>query len=249
MAEAVMSPPDGFAGLLTGSLAYCAGALSLDDTGREFTPASDLLRPPVLNALVDGFGAAYEGGDRRAVASLWSQWYFGALLVPATAVMLLDRRVFPLRLDQLGVAMDPERHHAVAFHLPGTGNSAPDADPFELFHDLVWNHLDPLIRSISRSARVSERLLWSNAGGYVEWTVRQLEGRPDGAAAAAAGDRLLAARCWPDGSPNPLFHPVLYVPEGETRVRRRRICCMRYMLPGVGGCGGVCPLARVRGAC
>ena len=248
MAESAALLEDELAGLFTGSLAHCAETLSFDGDRQGFIAASDLLQPRVLDATVDRFGAAYAGGDRRAMVSLWSQWYFGTLLVPTTAAILLLERMLPLRLEQVGIRMDDQRHHAVAVRLPDSGHHAPNADPFDLFYDLVWNHLDPLIQRLSESYGVAERLLWSNAGGYVEWTVRELERRLEGETAAAAGDRLFTARCWPGENPNPLFRPVRYVCQGETSVRRRRICCLRYLLPGIAGCGEVCPLPKVRSA-
>lgn len=248
MTETVTHPTRGFARVFTGSLAYCAGTLTFGGEDDAFLPASDLLQPSALADVLERFSAVYPDADRRAVVSLWSQWYFGTLLVPATAAALVLGRVLPLGIDRVRFRLDPERHHPVGVRLARAGDPAPDGDVFALFHDLVWGHLEPVVQALSCSGRVSGRLLWSNAGGYVEWAVRQLEGRPDGAAASAAGDRLLAAQSWPDGRPNPLFQPVRYVCGAGAPVRRRRVCCLRYLLPGGTGCGDACPLIKVRQA-
>lgn len=246
MAEPATRPPESLRGVFTGSLAYCAGALSFGEGADGFLRSADLLRPPVLDGVLERFGAAYPGADRRAIVSLWSQWYFGTLLVPATAAMLLLGRALPLAIDRVRFRLDTEGHHPVGIRLAGSCDPAPGADAFALFDDLLWSHLEPLVQALSHSGRVSTRLLWSNAGGYVEWAVRQVEIRPDGAEGGAAGERLLAAKCWPDGRPNPLCQPVRYACEDGAPVRRRRVCCLRYLLPGVAGCAEVCPLAKVR---
>lgn len=232
--------------IFTGNLAHYRDKLVLPEDEREVVSGCDLLRPHVFDSVIARFGAQYPGGDRRAVVSLWSQWYFSTLLIPSVAAILLLDRILPLPIDGVGVVLDEEKHHPVAFRLPHSGHAAPRPDPFERFHALVRCHLAPLITAISRSSGLSPRLLWSNAGGYFEWTVRELASRDPATEAAAAGERFLQSRAWPDGWRNPLFEPVRYVDEEGERVCRRRICCLRYLLPGMNGCGNLCPLARVR---
>ena len=45
---------------------------------------------------------------------------------------------------------------------------------------------------------------------------------------------------------NPMFGAVCYPLESGEPVRRRKICCLRYLLPGDEGCGSLCPLLKVR---
>lgn len=246
MHEAVNMAPEGLEQVFAGTLGYCAGTLTFEGDEPGFVPASDLLRPDVLHEMLDAFGRLYPDADRRAIASLWSQWYFGTLIVPAAAASLMLYQVLPLRIERVGFRLDSERNHPVGFRLDGVPDPAPGADAFTLLEDLVWRHLDPLIDEIARAGRVSRRLLWSNAGGYLEWAVRQVERRPGGCAAAAAGDLLLKSKSWPDGRSNPLLEPVRYVWKEGAETRRRRVCCLRYLLPGVAGCGEACPLAKVR---
>lgn len=232
--------------LFTGELAHAAGKLVVDDDERSYVPAARLLRPRALEEAVERFGARYPGGDRRAVASLWSQWYLGALVVPSIAAGLLLERVLPLGIDDIDVALDDEGGHAVAFRLPHGGRRDPGADVFERFEPLLRGHLEPFVGTLVDRYRVSPGLLWCNAGRYLQWILDEIEGREGDAPPPDTGRRLLTARSRPDGSPNPLHGTVRRVESEDERVPRRRVCCLRFMLPGVRGCGNLCPLPEVR---
>lgn len=209
-------------------------------------PARELLRAEGLERIVAPFRARYPESDGRAVLSLWSQWYFGYLVVPSVTLLLGSGRLLPLGPERVDVLVDPEEGRPAGFRLPrlphGGRRADPEPDPFERFRPLVRHHLEPVVGALARHGELAERLLWSNAGTSFDWTVRQLEADADGGR-AAAGRRLLESRAWPDGWRNPLFRPVR-IREGEdgTSVRRRRICCLRYLVGGVAPCGEVCPL-------
>ncbi|WP_156722003.1 (2Fe-2S)-binding protein [Streptomyces apocyni] len=96
-------------------------------------------------------------------------------------------------------------------------------------------HLASLGAALRREYRVSERLLWGNAGSALAGAARELhrwarrEGRPDvGARALALATELLST-------------PEL---QGTGTLRgtafRRRSCCLYYRAPGGGLCGDCC---------
>lgn len=96
---------------------------------------------------------------------------------------------------------------------------------------------------------MTARLLSSNAATILEWTLSQAG--TDGAASGKVlqhGFAMLAAETLPQGRRNPLFEPVRYPLEGRVPTRRRRVCCLRYLLPGEENCGSLCPLPDVRKA-
>ena len=43
---------------------------------------------------------------------------------------------------------------------------------------LARDHLEPLIDGLAVQARLSPRVLWGNAAGYLHWVVEQLDTRP-----------------------------------------------------------------------
>jgi ferric iron reductase protein FhuF len=62
----------------------------------------------------------------------------------------------------------------------------------------------------------------------------------------AAVREALCGACWADGGPNPLC-PVLARRENGCGPGRR-VCCLRFRLPGVDACGD-CPRARSAAGC
>lgn len=236
------------ADLFTGDLAHARDKLVVGDDARPFVPAADLLEGPLLDDVLSRFGELHAGGDPRAVASLWSQWYLGTLVVPSVAAGLLLDRVLPLALEEMDVALDDETARPVAFRPPHGGRRDPEADAFERFEPLVRRHLAPLVEALAARGGPGRRALWGNAGRYLQWTLDEIEGMPGGPDAAASGRRLLDEPTDADGRDNPLHDTVVHVEAAGGRRTRRRVCCLRFLLPGVEGCGDLCPLPEVRDA-
>ncbi|MGL4290342.1 MAG: siderophore-iron reductase FhuF, partial [Phreatobacter sp.] len=140
-------------------------------------------------------------------------------------ILTADGRAEALRLCQVGAAFEPvsaERRFAA----------------------LIDDHLAPIIVALARETGITPRVLWSNAGNYFEHAVAM--GERSAAATCPGlihGKELLASRKRSDGRPNPLFAPIYYLDEQGRTGRRRRICCIRYLIPGQGYCG-VCPIVR-----
>lgn len=236
------------ADLFTGDLAHARGKLVVGDDDRPFVPAADLVRGPLLDDVLSRFGEPYEGGDPRAVASLWSQWYLGTLVVPSVAAGLLLGRVLPLALGEIDVALDDETARPAAFRLSHGGRRDPEVGAFARFEPLVRRHLAPLVEALAARGGPGRRALWGNAGRYLQWTLDEIEGMAGGPDAAAEGRRLLDDPTDPHGRDNPLHDTVAYVEAGDGPRPRRRVCCLRFLLPGVEGCGDLCPLPEVRDA-
>lgn len=246
--------------LFDGRLSHCRGMLAPPGDERPFAPAADLLEPGSLEEVLVRFRRSHGGGaDRRVVASLWSQWYFGTLVPPAVAAGVLRRRVLPLGIRDLGVLLDEETGRPMAFRLPHGGRIDADASPFERFRALVRDHLAPLTETLAPHVGLSPDAVWTNAGRYVQWILDEIAGtdlvaridgeeeeeeeRPSGVARTR---RLLDAETWPDGWENPLHGTIRYVEEGGERIARRRVCCLQYLVPELDGCGALCPLPEVR---
>lgn len=236
------SPPEELSAIFTGELAPYRGALAVTDRAGAGVSGSELLRPAVFDGIIARFASEHRGGDRRAVVSLWFQWYAGTLVTPAVAASLLGNRRLPLGLDELEVLLEEGTGRPVGFRLPHWGHPVPGFDPFERLRGLVHRHLEPLVASVSENAGLAPRLLWCSVGSCLDWVLRVLEERSDGRAPASAGKRLLRERRWPDGKPNHLFRSVRRVTVDGEAVSRRRICCLRHLLPGFEGCGSICPL-------
>lgn len=233
--------------LFTDELSHCRGTLVTPDDDRPFAPAADLLSTVVLDDVLDRFARSHGGGaDRRAVASLWSQWYFGTLVPPAVAASLRLGRVLPLAIEELDVHLDRETGRPVAFRLAHEGTVDRGASAFRRFEGLVRGHIALLVETLAPRVGLSAGTVWTNAGRYVQWILDEIDGPEDAPPAASSGRRLLDAATWPDGWENPLHGTVRYVEERGRRVPRRRVCCLQYLVPDLDGCGDLCPLPHVR---
>lgn len=220
------------------ALAWYRDKLVLPSGGREVVSGRDLLAG-AADRLMARFAMLYPDSDRRALVSMWSQWHFGALVIPATAAILLCDRDLPLELDQVAI-VPQDVGLTSAIVIPDEGGPRVDrSDPFARLFD---GHVAPLIANFAAQFRVSPRLLWANAAAIFEWTLQQLPAELVDAQALAAARRRLERPLEPDGRRNPMFEAVRYPVEQGEPVRRRKLCCLRYLLAGVADCGSLCPL-------
>jgi ferric iron reductase protein FhuF len=230
--------------LFTGDFEHYRDVLVLPDDPREGVPILTFLTGHYLNDVLTRFGAAYPDSDPRGLASIWSKYYFIKLIPPVVAAsLILDHRL-PLQLDRLQLILD-EGGLPAAFKLPHSGQRWAPApvDPFERFDGLLNHHLSPFIEALARHARLSPKVLWSNAGNYFEWLLGVLANAMPHAD-LSHGHQLLNARHVPDGRRNPLYQPVLYLKvDGQSELKcQRRVCCIRYRLDGLDYCSN-CPLS------
>lgn len=230
------------AGCFGGDLARFAGSLRIDD-GAPHLDGRRLLELATLRELIDRFAATQPGGEPRAVVSMWSQWHFSNVIVPATVAQLVARVSLPVSLADgrfalhdngctAGVVVAPER--------PLTPCRAEAG-----FEALIEGHLSPLIALMAGHFGVSAKLLWNNAAVSLAWSVQQCAADPrvdrQGLAEAQA---LLTATLTTAGRKNPLdgaLRPSALAPMESCQ---RKICCLRYLLPGMADCGSFCPLPR-----
>jgi ferric iron reductase protein FhuF len=230
------------AGLFAGDLARFAGSLRIDD-GAPCLDGRRLLELATLRELIDRFAATQAGGDPRAVVSMWSQWHFSNVVVPATVAQLLAGVGLPLSLEEGRFALHENGCTAGVVVAPDRPLAPCRAEAG--FEALIQGHLSPLIALLAGHFGVSAKLLWNNAAVSLAWSVQQCAGDPrldrEGLAAAQA---LLTAALTPAGRKNPLegaLRPSALTPMENCQ---RKICCLRYLLPGMADCGSFCPLPR-----
>lgn len=226
---------------------YCTGKfVSRAPAGTEVLSCRALTGDEAFSRLIDRYAVRYGAADRRAVVSMWTMYYFSSLMIGAAVSWLELRRVLPLRLDRLSLAVDVKSGEPRAFVLSDWGREDEGAHIHEAFHEVIREHAEPLIDAIAMHAGVSRKLIWSNAAGYLGWIVGEV-GRLTDPALTVEGRALLDEPFWPDGWKNPI-HGMIRQECGEDgiAVDRRRVCCLRYALPGIAGCGMVCPLPQGR---
>ncbi len=233
------------AAVFTGELRRFRDVLRVPGEDAGAIPAADLLRPGILDDVLAPMLARHPDADERAVISMWSQWYFARLVIPATTLAVRAHRILPLNLDEVEVVFDDEGGLPATFGLPRPGPVRPDADAFERFRPLLRGHVEPLVEALSDHSGLARSLLWGNAGSYLDWTLSLLASEGDGEESPELpGSSLFGVRRWPDGWKNPLRGAMRVVESGGAGARQRRVCCLRHLIPETEGCGEACPLGK-----
>ncbi|WP_431321189.1 siderophore-iron reductase FhuF [Rhizobium sp. YTU87027] len=189
---------------------------------------------------IDRYAEACGDSDRRAIVSMWSLYYFSALSIPYVLARRLAAQQLPVAFDGMTIALQDDGLPR-AFGVPhrGRNTEGDKEDGFEAIGPLLEEHLPEAVRKLTTSA-ISAKLCWNNAAVYLDYVLR-LTRPPE------SPDLTIFVRgCLPDGGVNPLCGSLRYVEEDGERVARRKICCLRYMLPGVQSCGKLCALPSQR---
>ncbi|WP_153101834.1 siderophore-iron reductase FhuF [Paraburkholderia hayleyella] len=186
------------------------------------------------------------GGDpqrhARALLSQWSKYYF-RLVVPAAllAALVLQR---PLRMSPAQCTLVLRDGLPDALYLSADALGAVTADPAQRYASLCETHLPAVIGMLASLTHIAPRVLWSNAGNLLDWLFEQCAALPDAERDAAwlFSARTLAS----NAEPNPLRCPVRWVTPCSTQLptpfRVRRVCCVRYEIPGEDSLCSSCPL-------
>lgn len=231
--------------LIPEPLSYLKGTFRFDAGGSETIDCRALCAPEQFEAVIDRYAARFPGADRRAAVSVWTMYYFSHLVVSPLIFWLLDRRILALGAADLVARLDPQTILPAGFILRDEGGQQPEGSVFDAMDGATRNHAQPLIATIAAQSGLSPKLLWSNVAVYADWVIREV-----GAAVSERRDEALAlienAR-WADGSPNPMSGWIRQeIGADGACFSQRRICCLRYLLPGVPGCGMVCPIPAGR---
>ncbi|RDI58836.1 siderophore-iron reductase FhuF [Microvirga subterranea] len=231
----------------TGTLLRFKDALALPGEHASSIAGSDLLDVGVAEDLMARFASLHPGGDRRALVSMWTHWHFGALIIPTTAAILLLGRNLPVGLEHVRIALQEDgRTEAVIVEDDG---SSRETDGTGRFANLFAGHVEPLIDRFAAQFRVSPRLLWTNAATIFDWALQQASAF-DGVCRYALdeGYSMLESKSDATGRPNPMSGAMIWREQDCQKVRKRKVCCLRYLLPGMADCGSLCPLPeRSRG--
>ncbi|WP_036002096.1 siderophore-iron reductase FhuF [Paraburkholderia caribensis] len=198
-------------------------------------------REAILDAMLLRYGGDPER-HARALLSQWSKYYFG-LAVPAALVsaLVLQRPLdmYPARCLLLLREGMPE-----ALYLPHDALADPTDDPARRYGSLVDEHLRGVIDLLASMTKIAPRVLWSNVGNLLDTLFGQCAAMP-GAARDAAW-MFGSSALFGGDEPNPLRVPVRDVTPRSTLLpapfRARRVCCVRYEIPGEDQLCASCPL-------
>jgi ferric iron reductase protein FhuF len=190
------------------------------------------------------FSQRFDNFDPRAVHSIWMKWYLNAFLPPVLLADLLLMRTLPVSLAGTRFIMGDDMRVA-AIRISGAGEDTTTAGPFDRFESLIFDHFEPLIESWVTRTDVTRRVFWSNVGNTFEAMLRRVEAASGRSERFDQAQSLLSEPYWRGGRENPLFDAVHYPAEADMPVRRRRVCCLQYLLPDRRFCRA-CPIEEAR---
>lgn len=234
---------DGLVG--DGPFSYCRGKLlsALPQTGIVVS-CRDLCDRAIFDEIIGRYAQKFPGSDRRAIVSMWTLYYFSMLTIAPSVHMFMNRIALPLEVDRLLLVCNEQTGEPEAFVM--SGRPEVTSDPAGELHRLVLGHAEPVIAAIAANAGVAPKLLWNNVAAYLSWILKEIAHR-HGPVHVEGGLALLEEAQWPGGGRNPMFGMIRIARQQcGLEFVRRKICCLRYNLPGVGGCGEACPLPEGR---
>src|SRR3546814_5462237 len=92
--------------VLVGPFGYLAGKVTVScDGAAPVILMARLLERSTFGRVLDCYAGRFGEADRRSVASLWSQYCFGNLLVPFVAASLLGGRTLPVTPESGGLVL------------------------------------------------------------------------------------------------------------------------------------------------
>jgi ferric iron reductase protein FhuF len=229
--------------LAVGDYASFGGRLVGPQDPRPGLAADQLLDAPMREAIEHRFALRFTVFDARAVHSIWMKWYLNAFIPPVLLVDVLLGQSISVDLDEVRFIM-AEDSRVAAVKIRGTCDSS-GVEPLPRFRPLLSDHFVPLIAMWCDRTEVTARVFWSNVGNTFEAMLRRIEAVSGASDRLSEAQRLLSAPTGPSGEPNPLFDAVHYVLEDGAPVRRRRVCCLQYLLPDRRFCKA-CPIDEAR---
>ena len=208
-------------------------------------PLADFFGSGGFCAALDTYAAAHAGADRRAVASMWSLYYFSILTIPYIVARRADCAL-PIAVHDMTIAL-AEDGLPRALGLAGEGDwSDGNDDLLSFVVPLVSQHIPEIISQLKAKGGIAPKLAWNNAAVYIDYAFNATERERPADAYAWAARPLFTEPRLPDGSLNPFLGCLRHEIEGEQTVCRRKVCCLRYLLPGIPSCGELCALPAQR---
>jgi len=231
-------------GAFLGEHAWCADKLLLCDDLYDGVPLPAFFRDGGFSRSIDRYADVSGGKDRRAVVSMWSLYYFSGLSIPYLIARRLGGQLLPVDFQEMTIAVSDDGLPR-AFGVPHYGrqeDERDDDDCFEAVGPLLEAHLATAV-ALLKEQGISAKLCWNNAAVYIDYALRITKAKSE----PGLNDLPLFVRgCLPGGGVNPFSGCIRHVEEAGEQVSRRKVCCLRYMLPGVASCGQLCALPEQR---
>ena len=207
-------------------------------------PLRDFLAGDGFTDTIDRFAESHGKADRRAAASFWSLYYFSTLTIPYVVARRAETAL-PIAFDEMTIAIG-EDGLPRAFGLPHEGDWSDGQDLVDFVTPLVDCHLARAVALLKEKTGIAQKLAWNNAAVYIDYAFNTTERSPVVGADHWPSRPLFDCPLLANGSRNPFHGCLRHELDAGTVQCRRKVCCLRYMLPGIPGCGELCALPELR---
>lgn len=236
--------PHSLKAVFTGEHAWCGEKMMLSSDLDGAVPLADFLAGDGFSETLDRYAESHGGADRRAVASFWSLYYFSALTIPYVVARRAEMTL-PVDLDAMTIAIGDDGLPR-AFGLPHEGDWSEGRDLVEVITPLVEGHLSRVVALLKEKSGIAPKLAWNNAAVYIDYAFNATDRSPPAGDDHWPSRPLFDCPLLANGGRNP-FHGCLRHETDDGAVHcRRKVCCLRYKLPGIPGCGELCALPELR---
>ena len=235
--------------VFAGEHAWCGEKMMLSSELEGAVPLAEFFGAGGFSAALDTYASAHGGPDRRAVASMWSLYYFSMLTIPYIVARRADH-VLPVAARDMTIALAEDGlPRALGLAREGDWSEGKDASLLSFVMPLVSQHLAEIIAQLKALGGIAPKLAWNNAAVYIDYAFNATERERPADGDAWASRPLFSQPHLPDGSANPFLGCLRHEVDGEETVCRRKVCCLRYLLPGIPSCGELCALPAQRKQC
>ncbi|OBZ93090.1 iron reductase [Pararhizobium polonicum] len=232
--------------VFAGEHAWCGEKMMLSSDIEGAVPISDFFGSGGFSAALDTYAASRGGTDRRAVASMWSLYYFSLLTIPYI-VARRAHHALPVAARSMTIALAEDGlPRALGLADEGDWSDSEEGDLLSFVMPLVSQNLAEIVAHLKTQGGIAPKLAWNNAAVYIDYAFNATERKRPADGDAWASRSLFSAPHLPDGSANPFLGCLRHEIDGEETVCRRKICCLRYLLPGIPSCGNLCALPAQR---
>ena len=236
--------PDGLKAVFTGEHAWCGEKMMLSSDLDGAVPLADFLAGNGFAETLDRYAAGHGDVDRRAAASFWSLYYFSALTIPYVVARRAEMTL-PVAVEEMTIAIG-EDGLPRAFGLPHEGDWSEGDDLVDFVTQLVDCHLSRVGALFKEKTGIAPKLAWNNAAVYIDYAFNATDRSPPAGDDHWPSRPLFDCPRLADGSRNPFHGCLRHELEAGAVHCRRKVCCLRYMLPGIPGCGELCALPELR---
>lgn len=236
--------PQDLKAVFCGEHAWCGEKMMLSSELDGAVPLGEFLAGDGFSRTLDRFAEVHGGADRRAAASFWSLYYFSALTIPYVVARRAETAL-PIALEEMTIALG-EDGLPRAFGLPHGGDWSAGDDLVDFVTPLVGDHLSRVVALLKAKAGISAKLAWNNAAVYIDYAFNATERSAPSEDDHWPARTLFDCPRLADGSQNPFLGCLRHEVEEGQVLCRRKVCCLRYMLPGIPSCGELCALPEQR---